>query len=263
MYCMLQVRAVLLPSKKQKYKSKIRHGDNPQFVDSFLLHKINPEDVNSMKVRFRLYSCERMKRERLLGECTVSFARINLELEANMWLPLEPRTSSPLSTGSSEILSLGRSDSTDSTHSMLHGGVAELLLGLSYNGTTGRIFIEVIKGSHFRNVAMTRAPDTYVKLMLLSSSGQEMSRAKTSVRRGQPNPLFKETFVFQVALFHLSDVTLVVSVYDRKSLKKKQLIGWFSLGQNSTSEEELAHWNEMCKVKGEQLARWHILCGDV
>ncbi|XP_026681482.1 synaptotagmin-16-like [Diaphorina citri] len=168
-----------------------------------------------------------------------------------------------LSTGSSEILSLGRSDSTDSTHSMLHGGVAELLLGLSYNGTTGRIFIEVIKGSHFRNVAMTRAPDTYVKLMLLSSSGQEMSRAKTSVRRGQPNPLFKETFVFQVALFHLSDVTLVVSVYDRKSLKKKQLIGWFSLGQNSTSEEELAHWNEMCKVKGEQLARWHILCGDV
>lgn len=50
-----------------------------------------------MKVRFRLYSCERMKRERLLGECTVSFARINLELEANMWLPLEPRTSSPVS----------------------------------------------------------------------------------------------------------------------------------------------------------------------
>lgn len=52
-----------------------------------------------------------------------------------------------------------------------------------------------------RNVAMTRAPDTYVKLMLMSSSGQEMSRAKTSVRRGQPNPLFKETFVFQVSKF--------------------------------------------------------------
>lgn len=46
---------------------------------------------------------------------------------------------------------------------------------------------------------MTRAPDTYVKLMLMSSSGQEMSRAKTSVRRGQPNPLFKETFAFQVS----------------------------------------------------------------
>lgn len=50
-----------------------------------------------------------------------------------------------------------------------------------------------------RNLAMTRAPDTYVKLTLVSSMGQEMARSKTSVRRGQPNPLFKETFMFQVS----------------------------------------------------------------
>ena len=42
--------------------------------------------------------------------------------------------------------------------------------------------------------------DTYVKLSLVSSNGQEIARSKTSVRRGQPNPLFKETFIFQVNL---------------------------------------------------------------
>lgn len=47
-------------------------------------------------------------------------------------------------------------------------------------------------------MANTRAPDTYVKLVLMSSSGQEIAHSKTSVRRGQPNPLFKETFMFQV-----------------------------------------------------------------
>lgn len=47
-------------------------------------------------------------------------------------------------------MSLARSDSTSSTHSMQHGGVPELLLGLSYNATTGRLSIEVVKGSHFR-----------------------------------------------------------------------------------------------------------------
>lgn len=101
-----------------------------------------------------------------------------------------------------------------------------MLLGLAYNGTTGRLSVSLIKGklflilfsffhfyffvnffyltvspligSQFRNITMTRAPDTYVKLSLVSSSGQEISRSKTSVRRGQPNPLFKETFVFQV-----------------------------------------------------------------
>lgn len=49
-----------------------------------------------------------------------------------------------------ELMSIGRSDSTGSAHSMQHGGVPELLLGLCYNATTGRLSVEVIKGSHFR-----------------------------------------------------------------------------------------------------------------
>lgn len=49
------------------------------------------EDVNSMGVRLRLYGCERMRRERMIGETFISFSCVNLELETNMWLPLEPR----------------------------------------------------------------------------------------------------------------------------------------------------------------------------
>jgi len=55
-----------------------------------------------------------------------------------------------LNSSASDLLSLARSDSTGSTHSMQHGGVPELLLGLAYNGTTGRLSVEVVKGSHFR-----------------------------------------------------------------------------------------------------------------
>lgn len=47
-------------------------------------------------------------------------------------------------------MNLERSDSTGSAHSMQHGGVPELLLGLCYNATTGRLSVEVMKGSHFR-----------------------------------------------------------------------------------------------------------------
>lgn len=86
-----QVRLLMLPSKKQKHKTKIRTGENPQFIESFLLHRVNPEEVNSMGLRVRVYGCERMRRERLIGESIVSFATIDLELETNLWLPLEPR----------------------------------------------------------------------------------------------------------------------------------------------------------------------------
>ncbi|XP_065167737.1 synaptotagmin-16-like isoform X2 [Atheta coriaria] len=256
-----QVRLILLPSKKQKHKTKIRSGDNPQYMESFLLHRVNPEDVNSMGVRLRLYGCERMKRERLIGEAIVSFANINLELENNFWLNLEPRANTTLSSGcTAELMSLARSDSTGSTHSMQHGGVPELLLGLCYNATTGRLSVEVVKGSHFRNLALNRAPDTYVKLHLVSSTGQELAQSKTTVRRGQPNPLFKETFVFQVALFQLADVTLMVSIYNRRGVtKKKEMVGWFSLGLNSSGAEELAHWMDMKEFQQEQICRWHVL----
>lgn len=50
---------------------------------------------------------------------------------------------------------------------------------------------------------MNKAPDTFVKLNLVSSTGHELAHSKTTVRRGQPNPLFKETFIFQVSKLHL------------------------------------------------------------
>jgi synaptotagmin-14/16 len=50
-----------------------------------------------MGLRVRVYGCERMRRERLIGETIISFASIDLELETNLWLPLEPRNSSVVS----------------------------------------------------------------------------------------------------------------------------------------------------------------------
>uniref|UniRef100_A0A182PBK6 C2 domain-containing protein n=1 Tax=Anopheles epiroticus TaxID=199890 RepID=A0A182PBK6_9DIPT len=256
-----QVRLLMLPAKRQKHKTKIRSGENPQFMESFLLHRVNPEEVNSMGLRIRVYGCERMRRERLIGETIVSFASIDLELETNLWLPLESRSSSTDTASTSDLLSIARSDSAGSTTSMQHGGVPELLLGLGYNGITGRLTVEIVKGSHFRNHTLPKVPDTYVKMCLVSSMGQEIARAKTSTRRGQSNPLFKETFIFQVALFQLNDVTLIVSVYAKRNMKRNEMVGWFSMGLNSSGPEEMIHWNEMreSSSRSELITRWHVL----
>lgn len=85
---------------------------------------------------------------------------------------------------------------------MKGGSAAEILIGLTYNGTTGRLSVEIIKGSHFRGGGGndTKPPDTYVKLSLVDSNCHEMARSKTCLKRAQPNPLYKETFIFQVIL---------------------------------------------------------------
>ncbi|XP_069495037.1 synaptotagmin-16 isoform X4 [Ambystoma mexicanum] len=256
---MWQVHTVLLPNKKQKHKTSIQKGPEPVFQEKFAFHKLEPGELNSCAIRFRLYAVRKMNREKMMGEKLVYLSKINPESEMKVTLVLEPRIN--LSNGDSQ-LSLSpasHSDSASSSQSLSHGGAPELLVGLSYNATTGRLSVELIKGSHFRNLAINRPPDTYGKLSLLNSVGQEMSRCKTSIRRGQPNPIYKETFIFQVALFQLSDVTLMISIYNRRSMKRKEMIGWLSLGQNSSGEEEQSHWLEMKDSRGQQICRWHTL----
>lgn len=254
-----QVHTVLMPSKKQRGKTSIQRGPNPVFKDKITFTKLASEELSNYALRFRLYSVHKMIKERMMGERFFYLSKLNQEGEMKVTLVLEPRSN--LCSGGSQLSlsAISHSDSASSTQSLSHGGVPELLVGLSYNATTGRLSVEMIKGSHFRNLAINRPPDTYGKLCLLNSVGQEMSRCKTSVRRGQPNPVYKETFVFQVALFQLSDVTLMISIYNRRSIKRKEMIGWLSMGQNSSGEEELSHWQEMKECKNQQVCRWHML----
>jgi len=47
-----------------------------------------------MGVRLRLYGCERMRRERMIGECIVSFSSLPAALDypLEQFLTLEPRS---------------------------------------------------------------------------------------------------------------------------------------------------------------------------
>ncbi|XP_060034322.1 synaptotagmin-14 isoform X2 [Erinaceus europaeus] len=254
-----QVHLVLLPIKKQRAKTSIQRGPCPVFTETFKFHHVESEMIGNYAVRFRLYGVHRMKKEKIVGEKIFYLTKLNLQGKMSLPVTLEPSYSHSGCDSQVSVSEASCSGSTSSCQSLERGAVPEILVGLLYNATTGRLSAEVIKGSHFKNLAANRPPNTYVKLTLLNSMGQEMSRCKTSLRRGQPNPVYRETFVFQVALFQLSDVTLILSVYHRRSLKRKEMIGWVSLGLNSSGEEELSHWVEMKESKGQQVCRWHAL----
>ncbi|XP_068607800.1 synaptotagmin-16 [Brachionichthys hirsutus] len=256
-----QVHMVLLPSKKQRQKTSVQKGSLPHFNERFRFSNLSPSDLHVSAVRFRLYALGgRMSRERMMGEKVLRLGALDPDgAKMETALVLEPRSNLKTVGSQLSLSAVSRSDSASSNQSLSHGGVPELLIGLSYNGTTGRLSVELVKGSHFRNLAVNRPPDTYGRLILLNSVGHEISRCKTSVRRGQPNPVYKETFMFQVALFQLSDVTLLVSIYTRRSMKRKEMVGWIAMGQNSSGEEEQLHWQDMKESPGQQVCRWHVL----
>ena len=154
----------------------------------------------------------------------------------------------------------------------------ELLMGLAYNGTTGRLSVEILRAASLRSswttsqsftssvtssvsAVVSRLPDVCVKLLLLSETGQELDRAKTSLKKMSQvdGPTWLESFSFQVTLFQLAEVTLVVSVINKRSLKRRQLVGWFSLGYDNSNDQQALHWNEMMDAGGEQVCHWHQL----
>ncbi|XP_059355015.1 synaptotagmin-14b isoform X6 [Carassius carassius] len=271
-----QVHLVLLPTKKQRAKTGVQKGPCPVFTETFRFSCVEKEALGDYAVRFRLYSVRRMKKEKVLGEKVFYLTKLNLQGKLALPVTLEPGTSVP---GCGSVVSVSRSAGALSYHSTGESSTPELLLGLLYNSTTGRLSAEVVKGSHFKNSATDKLPiglfccvkrfisgqlyimrDTYVKLTMLDSKGKEMSKCKTSVCHGQPNPTYKETFVFQVALFQLSEVTLQVSVYSRRSsMKRRERLGWVALGLNSTTEEQEEHWTQMKESEGQQVCQWHTL----
>ncbi|XP_053315143.1 synaptotagmin-14 [Spea bombifrons] len=254
-----QVHLVLLPVKKQRAKTALQRGPNPTFTETFRFNHIESEMIANYAVRFRLYLVRRMKKERVVGEKVFYLTKLNLQGKLSIPVVLEPAYNLSGCDSQLSMSEMSCSESTSSCQSLVHSSAPEILVGLLYNPTTGRLSAEVIKGSHFKNLSVNRPPNTYVKLTLMNSMGQEMSKCKTSIRRGQPNPLYKETFIFQVALFQLSDVTLILAVYNKRSMKRKEMIGWISLGLNSSGDEELSHWTEMKESKGQQICRWHAL----
>ncbi|KAJ8401241.1 hypothetical protein AAFF_G00388230 [Aldrovandia affinis] len=273
-----QVHLVLLPTKKQRAKTGIQKGPCPVFNETFKFSHVETEMIGNYAVRFRLYSVRRMKKEKVLGEKVFYLTKLNLQGRMSVPVTLDPCCTLPGCESQVSISDMSCSESASSFQSTGQGSTPEILVGLVYNATTGRLSVEIIRGSHFKNLAANKPPnglfcclkhliggqvyiirDTYVKLTLLNSMGQEMSKCKTSICRGQPNPTYKETFIFQVALFQLSDVTLILSVYNKRSMKRKEMIGWISLGLNSSGEEELSHWTQMKESKGQQVCRWHSL----
>ncbi|XP_058469473.1 synaptotagmin-14b isoform X2 [Solea solea] len=252
-----QVHLVLLPTKKQRAKTGVQKGPCPVFTETFKFSRVEQEALGDYAVRFRLYSVRRMKKEKVLGEKVFYLTKLNLQ--GKMALPVTLEPSSEL-TGCGSVVSVSRSAGALSYRFTEDSTLPEILLGLIYNSTTGRLSAEVIQGSHFKTTASDKPVNTYVKLTMLDSKGKEMSKCKTGVCRGQPNPTYKETFVFQVALFQLSEVSLVVSVFCRRSsMRPRERLGWVSLGLNSTGEEQQAHWTEMKDADGQQVCHWHTL----
>lgn len=87
-----QVHAVLMPGKKQRGKTSVQRGPIPTFQDKITFSKLEPRELSSHAVRFRLYAVHRMVGEKMMGEQLFYLSGLSQEGEVKVTLLLEPRS---------------------------------------------------------------------------------------------------------------------------------------------------------------------------
>ncbi|XP_066923130.1 synaptotagmin-16-like isoform X4 [Clytia hemisphaerica] len=268
----IQVRLVLLPTKGQRFKTKVRPASNPVFNETFIFMYVDQIAISQFQIRIRIYGQERYNQGRLIGELIQPLKELNLfnpaTEENQVWKTLAPRalTSADSMYDLSDTTSVGSpgfgSPILGGSQSSLtgHSSAPELLISLCYASLTGRLTVEVLKASNLRHLQLQRAPDSYVKIEVLSARGKRVAKSKTTIRRSMTDPEFNESFVFQMSESDLQEVTLVFSVICiSKTRKKKDVLGWFTMGKEANSLDEIDHWEEMIAHKEQKSTHYHVL----
>lgn len=95
--------------------------------------------------------------------------------------------------------------------------------------------------------------------MYLLYNNQRIAKKKTHVKKRTINPVFNESFVFDVPYNEgLSNLSLEFLVLDWDRVTKNEVIGRLELGPKSAGAPQ-QHWLEVCGAPRRQIAEWHKL----
>ena len=100
--------------------------------------------------------------------------------------------------------------------------------------------------------------DPYVKIYLLYNN-QRIAKKKTHVKKRTLNPVFNESFLFDVPYNEgLQNISLEFLVLDWDRMTKNEVVGRLEIGARTRGPQQ-HHWNEVMNCPRKQIAEWHKL----
>lgn len=234
------VKLQLLPEKQHKVKTRVlRKTLHPVYDEDFTFYGINYNQLHGIALHFVVLSFDRYSRDDVIGEVVCPLSTVdfgNSEKQVSLCKEISPRNL--------KIRSQGR---------------GELLVSLCYQPAANRLTVVVLKARNLPKMDITGLSDPYVKIYMLYNN-QRIAKKKTHVKKRTLNPVFNESFVFDVPCNEgLENISLEFLVLDWDRVTKNEVIGRLELGAKKTYGTALHHWHEVCNSPRRQIAEWHKL----
>ncbi|XP_077451757.1 uncharacterized protein syt7a isoform X2 [Stigmatopora argus] len=227
------VKIYLLPDKKHKLETKVKRKNlNPHWNETFLFEGFPYEKVRERTLYLQVLDYDRFSRNDPIGEVSIPLNKVELGQIKTFWKELKP-----CSDGS--------------------GRRGDLLLSLCYNPSGNTITVNIIKARNLKAMDIGGTSDPYVKVWLMHKD-RRVEKKKTVTMKRCLNPVFNESFPFDVPAHVLRETTIIITVMDKDRLSRNDVIGKIYLSWKS-GPAEVKHWKDMLARPRTNVAQWHAL----
>ncbi|XP_057314899.1 synaptotagmin-7-like [Hydractinia symbiolongicarpus] len=226
------VKVLLLPDKKNKLETRVKRKRlNPVWNEVFTFEGFPHQKLVQRTLYLQVLDYDRFSRNDPIGEIELPLADVHLQSEPVPFVKkLNPCKRSADYLG-------------------------DLLISMCYNPTSSCITIVVMKCTNLKVMDITGSCDPYVKIYLVYS-GKRIDKKKTSIKRRALNPVWNESFEFEVPIDKIREISFVLTVIDFDRILPNEAIGQVIIGYR-TAGTSLKHWTEMMNHPRKPIAMWH------
>ncbi|XP_075464274.1 synaptotagmin-11 isoform X3 [Ascaphus truei] len=231
------IKMTILPDKKHRVKTRVlRKTLDPVFDETFTFYGIPYSQLQDLVLHFLVLSFDRFSRDDIIGEVMVPLAGV------------DP------STGK---VQLTRDIIKRNIQKCISRG--ELQVSLSYQPVAQRMTVVVLKAKHLPRMDITDfSGNPYVKVNVYHGR-KRIAKKKTHVKKCTLNPVFNESFIYDIPTDLLPDISIEFLVINFDRTTKNQVVGRLILGAHSITANGIEHWREVCENPRKLIAMWHSL----
>ncbi|XP_048487864.1 synaptotagmin-7 isoform X1 [Plutella xylostella] len=227
------VRVTLLPDKKHRLETKIKRRTlNPRWNETFYFEGFPIQKLQSRVLHLHVFDYDRFSRDDSIGEVFLPLCQVDLSEKPSFWKALKPPAKDKC---------------------------GELLTSLCYHPSNSVLTLTLLKARNLKAKDINGKSDPYVKVWL-QFGDKRIEKRKTAIFKCTLNPVFNDSFSFNVPWEKIRECSLDVQVMDFDNIGRNELIGRILLaGKNGSGASETKHWQDMITKPRQTIVQWHRL----